>query len=170
MTPGHARSLIIGIGNPYRGDDGVGIAVVRRLRARPPSGVTILEAGGEGAALLDAWTDATNVILVDAVHSGAPPGTIHRFDAAALEIPRRFFHYSTHAFSVAEAVELARTLAQLPPCVIVYGIEGRNFAAGVGLSTEVEQAVTAVAVQVLEEMRAFQAGGTPCLKFPSQPI
>ena len=83
-------------------------------------------------------------MLVDAVRSGAPPGTIHRLDARAGPVPTGFFHYSTHAFSVAEAVELARSLDQLPPHLIVYGIEGEKFAAGVGLSLVVEQAVETV--------------------------
>ena len=71
-------------------------------------------------------------------------------------VPAGFFHYSTHAFSVAEAVELARSLDQLPPRLIVYGIEGENFAAGMGLTSSVEQAVEAVTEQVAAEVRAAQ--------------
>ena len=93
-------------------------------------------------------------MLVDAVRSGAPPGTIHRLDARAAPIPTGFFHYSTHAFSVAEAVELARSLDQLPPHLIVYGIEGENFEAGVGLSAAVEQAVESVVERAAEDMRS----------------
>jgi hydrogenase maturation protease len=153
MTAGQASIVIIGVGNEYRSDDGAGVAVVRRLRALFSTGVTILEESGEGASLIQAWQGATRVVLVDAVRSGALSGTIHRLDAHAAPIPAGFFHYSTHAFSVAEAVELARSLDQLPPHMIVYGIEGENFAAGVGLSTAVEQAVESVVEQVAKEVR-----------------
>jgi hydrogenase maturation protease len=162
MTTGHSKTLLIGVGNVYRSDDGVGIDVVRRIGKQAPAGVSILEASGEGAALLDAWAEAAAVILVDAVQSGAPPGTIHRLDALKEPIPSRFFHYSTHSFSVAEAVELARALNQLPPRLIVFGIEGKNFAAGESLSAEVEEAAAASAARILEEMRTLTGGDTIC--------
>ena len=63
---------------------------------------------GFGAALMAAWQDAEVVILVDAVRSGAEPGKIHHFDARDEHLPTDFFHYSTHAFSVAEALEQVR--------------------------------------------------------------
>ena len=153
MTAAQPGIVVIGVGNEYRSDDGAGIAVARRLRALFPTGVTILEESGEGAALMQAWQGASWVMLVDAVRSGAPPGTIHRLDARAAPLPMGFFHYSTHAFSVAEAVELARSLDQLPAHLIVYGIEGATFAAGVELSPAVEQAVEAVVERLAQEVR-----------------
>src|SRR5271157_6650837 len=154
MTAGQPSIVVIGVGNEYRGDDGAGVAVARRLRAQFPGGVTILEESGEGASLIQAWQGAAWVMLVDAVRSSAPPGTIHRLDARAEPMPTGFFNYSTHAFSVAEAVELARSLDRLPPYLIVYGIEGENFAAGVGLSAAVERAVEVVVERVAEEVRS----------------
>ncbi len=162
MKENRSGTLIIGVGNVYRGDDGVGVAVARRLRGQTPAEVTILEASGEGAALLEAWKGAARVVLIDATHSGAPPGTIHRLDAHAGPLPSQFFHYSTHAFSVAEAVELARALDELPPHLIVYGIEGRNYAAGEGLTVEVEKAASDVIPQVLQDAGCFMQGGIAC--------
>lgn len=145
------NTLIIGVGNEFRGDDGVGIAIARRLRAEAPAHVTILEASGEGAALMEAWKGASRVFVIDATRSGSPPGTIRRFEAQAEPLPSRFFHYSTHAFSVAEAVEMARALNQLPPQLIVYGIEGKNYSAGEGLSPEVEKAADSVIARLLQD-------------------
>jgi hydrogenase maturation protease len=154
MTAGHSSFVIIGVGNEYRSDDGAGIVVARRLRALFPTGVTVLEQSGEGAALIQAWQGAAWVMLVDAVRSGASPGTIHRLDARAGPMPTGFFNYSTHAFSVAEAVELARSLGQLPSHLIVYGVEGLNFEAGVGLSPAVTQALESVLEQAAEDIRS----------------
>jgi hydrogenase maturation protease len=145
--------VVIGIGNEYRSDDGVGIAVARRLHERFLTKITVLEESGEGAALMDSWKGATWVMMLDAVHSGAPPGTIHRLDARAAPVPTEFFHYSTHAFSVAEAIELARSLDELPPHLIVYGVEGENFSAGEGLSPTVERAVETVVERAADEVR-----------------
>lgn len=144
--------LVIGIGNEYRGDDGAGLVVARRIKELNLPDVRMLEAGGEGAALMEAWQGAEAAILIDAVYSGGTPGTVYRFDARTESIPAKFFHYSTHAFSVAEAIELARALNQLPPRLIVYGIEGLRFDAGVGLSAEVERATQEVVRRALREM------------------
>ncbi len=146
--------LIIGIGNTYRRDDAVGLVVARRLQEENISGVKISEESGEGADLMEAWQGFATVIIIDAVSSGSQPGTIHRLDAHERPIPENFFHYSTHAFSVAEAIELARVLKKLPPRLIVYGIEGQNFAAGEGLSPEVEKAAAEVFKAVREELRS----------------
>ena len=153
MTSERPSIVIIGVGNEYRSDDGVGVVIARRLKAQLPTEIKILEGSGEGASLLEAWQGATSVVVLDAAHSGAPPGTIHRFDASTEAIPSAFLNYSTHAFSVAEAVELSRVLHELPPRMIVYGIEGSNFEAGVGLSPVVEDAVTLVVARVVSELR-----------------
>ena len=154
MTPEAQNLLEIGVGNEYRGDDGAGIVASRRLRGQLPAQIGVLEQSGEGAALMQAWLGAAWVVVIDAARSGAAPGTLHRLDARAGKIPSGFFHYSTHAFSVAEAVELARTLGQLPPHLILYGIEGRSFRQGIGLSAEVNAAVDEAVARVAEEVSA----------------
>ncbi len=144
--------LIIGVGNAYRGDDAVGLLVARRLREQLSSDVTIIEQCGEGAALIESWQTAMQVVLIDAVHSGATPGTVFRFAAHQQSIPTKFFRYSTHAFSVAEAIELARALRKLPASLIVYGIEGKNFAAGIGLSPEIDKIMPEVVARIVSDI------------------
>ncbi len=145
------RQLILGVGNAYRGDDAAGLIVARKLRARLPAPITVMEHSGEGAALFDILQQAEHVFLIDAVRSGAAPGSIFRFTAHEQPLPTKFFHYSTHAFSIAEAVALAHALQQLPARLIVYGIEGENFGAGLELSPQVEQAVAEVVERIVSE-------------------
>jgi hydrogenase maturation protease len=91
-------------------------------------------------------------VLVDAIRSGAPVGTIHRVDASEHPLPAPpWGSSSTHAIGVAEAIELARALGRLPAQVIVYGIEGSHFDAGVGLSKEVQAAIGELARVVARE-------------------
>ena len=106
---------------------------------------------GEPVGLIEDWSGADAVIVVDAVSSGAPPGTIHRLDPLSAPIPAALPQGSTHAFGLAETVELARTLERLPPRLTVYGIEGERFAAGQQLSPPVSAAVDAVR----EELRGL---------------
>lgn len=155
------KTLVIGVGNEYRGDDAVGLIVARRIRDDSSARVSVREESGEGAALMEAWQGIESIILIDAVQAGGAPGMIYRFEAHAEPMPARFFHYSTHAFSVAEAIELARKLEQLPPRLIVYGIEGRDFEAGIGLSTEVERAAQEVARRAGEELLRMEEESHP---------
>ncbi len=148
--------LVLGVGNANRGDDAAGLMAVRRLKESGCDASMVLEHSGEGAALLEAWKNAHAVILIDAVFSGAHPGTIHRLDASLQPLPAQIFRHSTHAFGVAEAIEVGRALHQLPGHVVVYGIEGRKFEPGAGLSHEVESAVRAVVQQVRREIHALQ--------------
>ncbi|HHT9136735.1 MAG TPA: hydrogenase maturation protease [Candidatus Wunengus sp. YC60] len=145
--------LIIGIGNAFRGDDAVGLRVAQDIKKEAPDRVNVIVQNSDGAALMESWKNADTVILIDAVHSGGNFGTIYRFDVHTQPIPTEFFHYSTHAFGVAEAIELARALKQLPQNLIVYGIEGKCFEAGIGLSIEVERAAQEVVTRVRRDIQ-----------------
>jgi len=153
ILPADARILVIGVGNEYRSDDAVGLVVARRLRQLSIGNVTVIEASGEGTDLMESWKGADTVIIVDAASSGAKPGTIHRIDARAQRIPTGLLRYSTHAFSVGEAVELARAMNRLPPRMVVYGVEGERFDEGTVLSRAVEGSVDAVVDLVLKQLR-----------------
>lgn len=122
--------LIIGIGNDYRNDDGIGLVVARKVREKNILNVIVKEESGEGAALMEAWQGFENVILVDAVSSGANAGTIIRIEADKEKTPAKFFAHSSHSFGVAEAVEMARVLGILPGRLIIYGVEGSNYKSG----------------------------------------
>jgi hydrogenase maturation protease len=148
------KILVVGIGNEYRGDDGIGLVIARKIRERKLSSVSVKEESGEGAALMEAWQGYENVILVDAISSGAKPGTIFKINANKKNVPAKFFHYSTHAFSVAEAIELARAMRTLPRELVVYGIEGANFNAGINISHDVQESANHVIEQILKKIKA----------------
>jgi len=146
--------LVIGIGNPDRGDDAAGLEVARRVRqATSPGEVTVRELAGDQLALLDEWEGATEVYLVDAVCSGGTPGTVYRFDATAA-LTDRFQHRGTHMFTLADVIELARALGQLPGHLAGYGIEGASFAIGDPLSKEAAAAVDQVTGLLLNDLKA----------------
>lgn len=146
--------VVVGVGNAFRSDDGAGLAVADRLRGRLPEGMRIVSCELEPSRLIDACDGAASAFVVDAVASGAVPGTLHRFDASHDALPARLFRSSTHAFGVADAIELARALGRLPERVVVYGIEGSVFEAGEGLTPPVDAAVDAVVDAVLTDVAA----------------
>ncbi len=107
---------------------------------------------GEPVGLIEDWASADAVIVIDAVSSGAPPGTIHRLDPLSEPIPTALSQGSTHAFGLAETIELARALGRLPDRLTVYGIEGERFGAGDQLSAPVRSAVEAVRLELREQL------------------
>ena len=153
MSDSNHNTLVICIGNRYRGDDAAGPFVARLLKEEASRDFKVVEESGEGAALMERWRGASSVVIIDAVLSGVAPGTVHFLDAGRQTIPKKFFNYSTHAFGVAEALELARALGELPSSIVVYGIEGKSFEAGGELSEEVERAAREVTSKVLQYIR-----------------
>src|SRR5215470_9912500 len=142
--------MLIGVGNEFRRDDAAGLVAARRLRE---SGIVVEEHHGDMAALIERWEGVDSLILIDAVAPGRTPGAIYHLDASAAPLDRELFSTSTHAFSLADAVELSRALGTLPPHVLVFGIEATNLALGIGLSAEVEAALPGLLNEVFACVR-----------------
>ncbi len=145
------RIIVLCIGNPDRGDDAVGRAVARALRALLVDG-EIIEEEGEATRLLARLDGADAAYIVDACVSGAETGDIRRIDVSTGPLPRAAFGASTHGFGLAEALELARALGVLPSRCIVYVIEGETFDIGASMSPAVAAAVAVVADRLHKDM------------------
>lgn len=146
-SPGYV--VVIGVGNAWAGDDAAGVLVARMVRDRAPDGVVVIEHEGEPTALLDAWEEARLTIVIDAVSSGGKPGAVRVFDATREQLPARFAGTSTHAFSLAQAIELGRMLGRLPGRLLVVGIEGTSFSAGTPPAAAVTASLGQAAARVL---------------------
>jgi hydrogenase maturation protease len=142
---------VIGIGNPLRGDDAIGLLVARRVRELVDPEVEVMELEGEPARLIDAWQGAGLAVVVDALKSDAPEGAVVRFDATADPLPPSVSASSTHALGLEEAIEIARVLDRLPEHLVVFGIQGTRFQAGSDLSPAVAAAIEPAAEAVLRE-------------------
>jgi hydrogenase maturation protease len=146
------KALVIGIGNPDRGDDGVGPLVARRLVGRAPPDVTIIERAGDLLALIEDWAGYDTVVLIDAAAPAATPGAIHRIDLLTTELSADIPLSSTHAFGVGNTVGLARALGLLPRRLVVYAIEGVNFEPGAHLSPNIAAVVEEVVAHMIAEL------------------
>lgn len=143
---------MIGIGNEDRHDDAAGLATARLLRSE--RGARVIEQAGGAAELLEAWAGEPSVIVVDAMASGAPAGTVRRFDAVREPLPAVAAGASTHGLGLAEAVGLARALGRLPARLVLVGIEGADFSPGTGLGPAVAAGVETAARLVRGEIAA----------------
>jgi hydrogenase maturation protease len=115
-----------------------------------PGGV-VLHAVEGGYQLLDLLDAHGTLVLVDAISSGAEPGTIHRFEWPDSRLAT-LRPGTTHHMRPAEALELAATLEILPMRVIVFGVEVLSTDIAVGLSGVVTAAIPALMDRILEEL------------------
>jgi len=141
--------LIVGLGNPDRGDDAAGILVARGLVEQ---GIKALEYQGAPIDLIEIWEPAGSVVIVDAIVSGAGPGTFRVWDAQTTEFQSGVFRSSSHEFGLAETIELARALKRLPKELRVYGIEAAQFDAGAPLSPHVLAGVNRALEQIVADL------------------
>jgi hydrogenase maturation protease len=161
-NPPNPRLKVIGVGNAWRGDDAVGLLVARGLEEDRLPRVSVVECRGTVTAVLEAWKDAAAVIVVDAVVSGSRPGTIYRFNAHGAGVPVELSRSSSsHGWGVAEALALGRVLQELPPWLIMYGIEGQNFGPGQEVSQEVAAAIPEAARRIRREIQMWLGRDPP---------
>ncbi|TFH87043.1 hydrogenase maturation protease [Billgrantia azerbaijanica] len=154
MTPtAPPRVLVVGLGNPDRGDDGVGVRVAQRLADRLPAGVGLLTARCDALALIDDWAGVDALVAIDAATPLGVPGRLHRL-APGSDIPEDAgAPLSGHALGLFEALALARTLhLPVPATVVVYAIEAGAFSPGAPLSPAVAAAVPTVVACVADEV------------------
>ncbi|MFI9615268.1 hydrogenase maturation protease [Streptomyces sp. NPDC052023] len=152
-----SRIMVIGVGNEFRHDDGVGRAVTARLAERAadrplPPGAVLENCEGDPARLLGLWENAGLAVVIDAAHAEPPhPGRVHRL---ALEDtrPARTSTTSSHGLGLGEAVELSRVLGRLPSRLVVYAVEGADRSLGRGLSAPVAARVDELARAVEEDV------------------
>jgi hydrogenase maturation protease len=145
------RVAVIGVGNDFRHDDGVGPAVIGQLQQQRLSGVWLSVVDGEPTQLLDAWAGMDLAIVVDAVLcEPSKPGRIHR---TTIHAPLGSVgSSSTHGLGIPEAVRLAEVLGRAPARLVVYAVEAADLGFGVGLSADVAGALPAVTSAVLREL------------------
>ena len=134
--------LVAGIGNVFRGDDGVGVEVVRRLGSR--EGVRIVDFGIRGFDLSMALLEPRElVVLVDAARRGGAPGTVYLLEADAADAGPASF--DAHGLNPAQVLRNARAMGAAPGRVLVVGVEPESFGdpetGRMGLSAPVEAAV-----------------------------
>ncbi len=149
----HCRTLVLGLGNPILGDDGVGWRVAEQCAEyvmthppREPSSCSVEfdSHGGGGLGLAERLIGYDRAILIDAIHTGTqPPGIVTSFPLDALPSPGSVHTSSAHDTSLLTALELARRLgARVPEQVIIVAIAAQNiYEFSEELSPAVEKAV-----------------------------
>lgn len=146
------RTLILALGNPLRGDDGVGAAVLDCLRGRDlPPEVDLVDGGTSGLELVLTMQGYARVIVIDAADMRLTPGEWRQFSLDDVLLHARDPHLSgtMHYAGLAEALVLAEALDQLPPEITVIGVQPATTDWEPGLTAPVQAALGSIADAVL---------------------
>jgi hydrogenase maturation protease len=161
--PAHATAeprsggvLVLGLGNVLLGDDGIGAAAVDRLERdyRIPPEIRLVEGGTLGLSLLDEIAEARHVILVDAVATDAPPGTLVRLDGGdAMDAVRD--RLSVHQVGVADLLNAARLIGRYPCSVVLLGLVPAAITLSVARTRTVEAGIGALVRAIILEVHTL---------------
>lgn len=146
------KTLILGVGNPFRRDDGIGPAVLQHLQAENTlEGIDLLDGGTDGFSLLEYIKGYEHVLVIDAVDMGMPPGEIRMFSPDEAKLTIQTDALSTHGFGLAEVLGLMETLG-IETNLQIIGIQVKDIRLGEGMSPEVLSKVEDICELVKEHL------------------
>jgi hydrogenase maturation protease len=149
------RVLILGLGNPLLGDEGIGARVVNELKKLElPDGVSAVEGGTAGLGLISLMEGYQRVIVVDAADMDRPPGQGVRFTPSEVRFKTAKALFSLHQMGLGEVLTLTAALEVTPANLVIIGVQPGRIEAGAGLSPEVERAIPQIISMVLDELEA----------------
>jgi hydrogenase maturation protease len=146
-------TIVLGLGNALRGDDGVGPAVIEWLdRQELPPGVETIDGGTSGLDIVSILMGRERAIIVDAANVGQAPGRWVRFTPDVAQLISSDVTLSLHSAGFANALALGAALNVLPPTIIIYGVQPQNLDWSAQLSDVVQAAVAEVGRAILADV------------------
>ena len=145
-----ADTIVIGVGNDFRRDDGVGLAVAQQIARRNLPGLRVVSGISEPAGLLEVWSGAARAVVIDGlVSSNSTPGRIRRWTGPDLETVAVL---SSHALGLAQTCALGQALARMPDELVVFTVDIVDTNHGTGLTPAVAAAVPDLVDAIVAEL------------------
>ncbi len=145
--------LVLGIGNVLMMDDSIGVRAVEELEKKYcfPEGVELLDGGTSGIELLSYIGGRDHLIIIDALKSGLPPGSVMRVEGE--DVPARFMtRISPHQLGLSDVLAVATISDRLPGNLVLFGVEPKTVRLGLGLSKEVRASLDKLVATVIQEL------------------
>ena len=152
MSDSRARTLVLGLGNPLMADDGAGLAALAHLREEwDLPDVELVDGGTWGLSLLPLFESFERVLLLDAVHAKARPGTLLMLSRN--QLPRYFAQkLSPHQIDLREVLGLAELRGALPATLVVIGVQPAEVELRAELSAPVERAIDGMVALTIDQL------------------
>ena len=149
------RSIVIGTGNSFRSDDAVGLAAAACLLEHDmPPGIEVIVSGTDEFGLIELFKKAENVVIIDAVSTGRPPGTVSVFDLDKVNMVSRSSNVNLHGFGLADTIVLAEALG-ISPNITIVGVEPQSTSSGKHLTPLITSKLPVAVQTVLSLIRGI---------------
>ena len=152
--------IVIGLGNPLMGDEGIGTALIEKLTELAAAGkipgaenIRLHDGGTGGMNLLHSIAGRKKAILIDCALMGTEPGTLRRFTPDQVQTVKKLAHQSLHEVDILKVIELARQLGECPDQVVFFGIEPKEITQRMSLSEALIAQIDRYIQAVLEELK-----------------
>ncbi len=148
------KVLVLGIGNPLRSDDGVGIHVIEALKDENLGKSVDIKEGLSGLDMLNAIIGYERIIMIDAIKTGGEPGTIYKLSVEDLHAQQTLHAFSTHDVDIPTMLKLGRDLypGKIPEDIVIIAVEAEDIETFSETCTpKVEKAIHDV-VQLIKEL------------------
>ena len=147
-----SKTVVLGLGNLIRSDDGIGLIALRQLEQDPrlPGDVTLVEGGTKGLELLPYVCDATRLLVLDALDVGAAPGMVFR--VAEQDLCTLPGTGSVHEFALADILNALRMMGREPTEIVLLGVQPLTTELGTILSAPVQQALPTLVEAAVREL------------------
>ena len=147
-------TIVLGLGNPLMGDEGIGVKVIEMLQSASGDfpGADFVDAGAGGMSLLHLLAGRKKAIIIDCAIMGEKPGTIKRFTPEEVRTVKKLAHLSLHEVDILKVIELARQLEECPDRITFFGIEPESIEQRMGLSDCLTQRLAEYVEAVMTEL------------------
>ena len=150
------KICVIGLGNPLRKDDGIGIVLLKKLiqnKKTLPKQLEFIDGGTGGMNLLHILPQYDTVIIIDAVQLNAAPGSYSFFSADEIKVDKKKDLFSTHADQLPQVIQLSRQLKELPKQLYIFGVQPKDTTYGTDLSQVIQKNIDTLFIRLKNEIK-----------------
>jgi hydrogenase maturation protease len=147
------KKVVLGVGNLLLTDEGIGIHAIQRILAKKllPEDVEVVDGGTAGLALLYFLEGVDTLVIIDAVETNGPPGTIVRLAGERIPVYMAL-KVSPHEITLPDFLAAAKLRDLYPKEVVVWGMQPRSLEVGVDLSPDLEDRLDLLVDHVVKEI------------------
>jgi hydrogenase maturation protease len=149
------RVGIIGVGNPLRKDDGIGIILLEKIIEKKnelPSNIEYIDGGTGGMNLLHMLALFDVALIIDAVNFNGRPGESKLFKSEDVCGKEPSINMSTHETDILKIINLSKKLGEIPDELFIFGIQPKDVSQGNTLSPELQHAIESLTSNLQNEI------------------
>lgn len=147
---------VIGIGNPLRADDGIGIRLLEEIIERKKEfskNIDFIDGGTGGISILPIFSNYDVIVIVDAVNFGEKPGEFKWFKASDVKSDKRLLEFTTHGNDFLKVIELSKSISKKPKTFFIFGIQPEDTMIGENLSKILKQNLNLILDKLIEKIK-----------------